>query len=84
MIALLASPLGRIALLLVAGSLALGSGYLKGRSDGHAALMAKLASDRVTILLDGKAIDHEVLQADDDALCGMLGGCGVPDPAVRN
>lgn len=58
--------------------------YVKGRADGRAVVAAKLAEDRITILRDGKAIDYEVLAADDDALCGLLGGCGVPDSPDRD
>jgi hypothetical protein len=38
-----------------------------------------LASDRVQIFKDGKAIDNEVDLAGDDGLCALLGGCGVRD-----
>jgi hypothetical protein len=68
---------------LAAGALATlvacsGASYLKGRSDGRAVVEGRLASDRVTILLDGREIDHETLGLDDTGLCAVLGGCGVP------
>jgi len=71
---------------LVAGALAVfvasnGAAYLKGRADGRELVEGKLASDRVTILLDGKAIDNETLGLDDVGLCAVLGGCVVPDAA---
>jgi len=44
-------------------------------AEGRAAILARLASDRITILKDGKEIDNAVLQADDDELCRLLGGC---------
>lgn len=74
---------------LIAGALAVAAAtmtavYVKGRADGRAVVAAKLAEDRITILRDGKAIDYEVLAADDDALCGLLGGCGVPDSPDRD
>lgn len=69
------SPAGKVlGVLLLAGFIA-GAIYIKGRHDGRDGLLQKLAADRVTILKDGKAIDHEVLSADDDALCSLLGGC---------
>ncbi|KFB10321.1 hypothetical protein [Nitratireductor basaltis] len=42
---------------------------------GRTAVLQRLQSDRITILKDGKEIDHEVLEADDLDLCRMLGGC---------
>lgn len=48
--------------------------YMQGKQ----AVLDKLAADRITILKDGKEIDNEVLSADDDALCRLLGGC-LPD-----
>lgn len=64
----------------VAASLAvLGGMYLKGRSDGRAAVMAKLQADRVKILKNNQEITNEVLNSDDDGLCLLLGGCGLPD-----
>lgn len=49
--------------------------YVTGRSHGREAILAKLKDERIEILLDGKEIDDEVLTADDDALCALLGGC---------
>lgn len=65
---------------LIAGALAVAAVtttgvYVKGRADGRAAVTAKLAEDRITLLKDGKEIDHEVLAADDAGLCAILGGC---------
>ncbi len=75
MIALLSSPLAR-ALAGVGLVLAVSGGlYLKGRHDGRQAVYQALAEDRVKILKDGREIDAEVLSADDDALCRLLGGC---------
>lgn len=51
------------------------SGYVKGRMDGREAVLQRLQDDRITILKDGQAIDNEVLAADSDELCSMLGGC---------
>lgn len=50
-------------------------GYVKGRMDGREAVLQRLQDDRITILKDGQAIDNEVLAADSDELCSMLGGC---------
>lgn len=49
--------------------------YVKGRADGRASVLNKIAADRITILKDGKEIDDAVLGADDNALCALLGGC---------
>ena len=69
------SPLGKALGALVLAAAIVGGAYTLGRHDGRAALAAELAADRITILKDGKEIDHEVLGADDDALCALLGGC---------
>ncbi|WP_048647507.1 hypothetical protein [Nitratireductor soli] len=45
---------------------------------GKQAVLDRLKDDRITVLKDGKAIDDEVLGADTDTLCGLLGGC-LPD-----
>ncbi|RWG39431.1 MAG: hypothetical protein E5X40_14400 [Mesorhizobium sp.] len=69
------SPIGRaVGVVLLAAAL-VGGIYVKGRADGRASVLSKLADDRVTILKDGKKIDEQVLAADDDALCALLGGC---------
>lgn len=44
-------------------------------ASGRTAILARLASDRITILQDGKEIDNAVLEADNDGLCLLLGGC---------
>lgn len=46
---------------------------------GKTTVLSRLASDRISILKDGKEIDHEALNADDADLCRMLGGCGLSD-----
>lgn len=48
-------------------------------AEGRASILARLADDRITILRDGKEIDNAVLQADDDELCRLLGGCVQPE-----
>jgi hypothetical protein len=60
--------------------------YVKGRSDGRSALQAKLTADRIKIIQDGQEITNEIINSNDDALCGILGGCadGVPNEAVSN
>ncbi|ESY10492.1 MULTISPECIES: hypothetical protein [unclassified Mesorhizobium] len=73
------TPLGRVVLLALLVAVLVAAAYLYGRHDGRAALAAELAGDRITILRDGKAIDNEVLAADDPALCALLGGCLQPD-----
>ena len=75
MLALLTGRLGRYALMIAAAAAIVGAIYVKGRRDERAAWEAWLAQDRVQILIDGKEIDDEVLGADDDALCALLGGC---------
>ncbi|TIL36233.1 hypothetical protein [Mesorhizobium sp.] len=69
------SPVGRaVGVVLLAAAL-VGGVYVKGRADGRAGVLSHLADDRITILKDGKKIDEQVLAADDDALCALLGGC---------
>lgn len=51
---------------------------------GQQAVLMRLQAERVEVLKDGREIDRKVLEADDDALCELLGGCaagsfGVPD-----
>lgn len=46
---------------------------------GKESVLAKLTQERIKVLKDGQEIDKEVLEADDPYLCGLLGGCGVPD-----
>lgn len=44
----------------------------------------KLKDDRITILEDGRAIDKDVLGADDDALVCKLVDCSVSDTTDGN
>lgn len=80
----LASPLVKLLAGLGIVAALYGAGYLSGRQDGRDALLARLAADKAHIVKDGKEIDHEVLGADDDALCRLLGGCGLPDGSSRD
>ncbi|HUH57456.1 MAG TPA: hypothetical protein VL020_02950 [Pseudomonadales bacterium] len=42
---------------------------------GKKSVMAKLTSDRIEVLQDGKKIDADVLAADDDGLICLLTKC---------
>ncbi|WEX10264.1 hypothetical protein [Chelativorans sp. AA-79] len=66
--------LGAALAVLAALAVSHGAAYRAGKS----AVLGKLASDRITIMKDGRRIDEEVLGADDGALCALLGGC-LPD-----
>lgn len=46
---------------------------------GKGVILSRLSSDRIKVLKDGQAVDKEVLGADDTTLCGLLGGCELPD-----
>lgn len=86
---MIALPTKSIAVTMVAVAVAYtgtiaGGAYFKGRADGRAALVERLQSNRITLIKAGKEIDDEVLRADDDALCALLGGCRVPEPAERD
>ncbi|WP_336067147.1 hypothetical protein [Nitratireductor rhodophyticola] len=70
----LRQALGPVLLLL---ALAVGI-YFYGHHNGKEVVFQRLQSNRITILKDGKAIDVEVLRADDATLCDKLGGC-LPD-----
>lgn len=48
---------------------------------GRQSVLDDLKGDKIQILRDGKAIDNEVDLANDDGLCGMLGGCELRDGA---
>lgn len=50
-------------------------GYVKGRMDGREAVLQRLQDDRIAVFKDGVKIDNDVLAADSDELCQMLGGC---------
>jgi len=71
----LLSPLGKLAIGAAVAAAIFGWAYVTGRGDGAAAVRDKLASDRITILKDGKEIDLETLTLDDAGLCAVLGGC---------
>lgn len=64
-----------LALLAVAGT-----SYQAGRVHERADIATRLQDSRITVLKDGKAIDDEVLRADDSGLCALLGGCELPAP----
>lgn len=49
--------------------------YAIGYHRGRTAILERMASDRVQVLIDGKEIDNAVLGSDDSALCDRLGGC---------
>lgn len=66
---------GAIMLAIVA---ALSTSHYYAYSAGKQSIVAKLQSDRIEILKDGKRIDEEVLAADDDTLYCMLTEC-LPD-----
>lgn len=53
----------------------LGFSHYKAYTLGKDVVLNKLKDDRIRILKDGKEIDEQVLSADDDALCILLGGC---------
>jgi len=55
--------------------LAFGSGYVMGIRYHKATVESRMKDERITILKDGKKIDDQVFNADDSALCAMLGGC---------
>lgn len=48
---------------------------LYGYSKGKETVLNRLKDDRITILKDGQAVDNEVLNADDQELCRLLGNC---------
>jgi|UniRef100_Q11IY8 hypothetical protein len=66
--------LGAALAVLAALAISHGAAFRAGKS----AVLSKLASDRITVLQDGRKIDEDVLGADDGALCALLGGC-LPD-----
>lgn len=44
---------------------------------GKHSITSKLADSRITVLKDGKSIDEDVLNSDDDGLlCKLLDNCG--------
>ncbi len=46
---------------------------------GKNSILTKLSDQRVTVLKDGKAIDEDVLNSNDDGLlCKLLDNCGNP------
>ena len=54
--------------------------HLYAYNAGKDKILSRLQSDRIEVLKDGKAIDEEVLGADDNLLCDLLGGCLQPEP----
>lgn len=74
----LLNPWVVIALIAYSAALA-GTSYTFGRIEERQALTTRLQDGRISVLKDGKAIDNEILGADDSRLCLLLGGCRVPD-----
>ena len=69
-------------LIIVGGILvALAASHIGAVQYGRNMILSKLKDDRIEILKDGKRIDAEVLGADDDTLCRLLGGC-LPDEST--
>lgn len=56
-------------------TLGFGGGYLKGKSVGRQEVLTQGLKDRVITLEEGKKIDEKISNADDSALCSILGGC---------
>lgn len=52
-----------------------GGSFVWGYSAGKETVLNRLKDDRITVFQDGVKIDNEVLGADDNALCDLLGGC---------
>lgn len=61
--------------IIVAAIAGLSTLYITGYNAGKRQVIAKLQSDRITVLQDGKRIDEDVLAADDDALFCLLTDC---------
>lgn len=49
---------------------------LYGYSKGKETVLNRLKDDRIVLFQDGVKIDNEVLNADDQELCRLLGNCG--------
>lgn len=75
------SPAGKAVGALLAVGVLLGGIYILGRHAGRDAVLSTLANDKVTILKEGRAIDHAADLLDDSGLCAVLGGCSMPEPA---
>lgn len=48
---------------------------LYGYSKGKETVLNRLKDDRIVLFQDGVRIDNEVLNADDQELCRLLGNC---------
>lgn len=46
---------------------------------GKGVILSRLSQDRIKVLKDGQEVDKEILGADDSTLCGLLGGCELPN-----
>lgn len=49
--------------------------HMDGKKDGRAEIRDQLVKDRVITLEEGRKVDEKVVNADDSALCNLLGGC---------
>ncbi len=49
--------------------------YKVGRNSMEAEIVSAIKDGRIKLLKEGKEIDAEVENLDDDGLCAILGGC---------
>jgi hypothetical protein len=67
--------LGALASASIVAGLSIGLGYKWGKQ----AVYTQIRSQEIRVYKDGRQIDDEVLSAEDDSLCDLLGGCGLPN-----
>jgi len=63
------------AMAVAAAIISLGVGFVWGVKHHKETVAARTAADKIVILKGGKQVDEEVFNADDAALCDILGGC---------
>lgn len=73
--------LGALASASIVAGLSIGLGYKWGKQ----AVYTQIRGQEIRVYKDGRQIDDKVLSAqDDDALCDLLGGCGLQDDGGAN